>query len=212
MTRGLEREEVDEVQAGDIVWINLAADITIGDTLSATDLENPALPPLEIEEPTVSMFFMINSGPFSGNDGRAVTLRQIRERLDREQRVNVALRVEDMGRAEVIAPRLVYLVTISGTPQQPGLMMVLEPGGSCIGVAYRLPDENHHEQMLRLLRRETASREGLAAVRAHDFAGADAWTADAVVGSLKSCHSIHCSRSTSAKQSTARMAQIPLNT
>jgi len=52
-----------------------------------------------------------------------------------------------------------------GTPQQPGLMMVLEPGGSCTGVAYRLPDENQHEQMLRLLRRETASREGLHAVR-----------------------------------------------
>ena len=52
-----------------------------------------------------------------------------------------------------------------GTPQQPGLMMVLEPGGACTGVAYRLPDENHHEQMLRLLRRETASREGLQAVR-----------------------------------------------
>jgi cation transport protein ChaC len=52
-----------------------------------------------------------------------------------------------------------------GTPDQPGLMMVLEPGGSCAGVAYRLPDDDHHEQMLRLLRRETASREGLDAVR-----------------------------------------------
>ena len=100
VTRGLEREEVDEVQAGDIVWINLAADITIGDTLSATDLENPALPPLEIEEPTVSMFFLINNVPLSGKDGQAITLRQIKDRLERELRVNVALRVEDLGRPD----------------------------------------------------------------------------------------------------------------
>ena len=52
-----------------------------------------------------------------------------------------------------------------GSPQQPGLMMVLEPGGSCTGVAYRLPDEDHHGQMVRLLKRETASREGAHAVR-----------------------------------------------
>jgi GTP-binding protein len=100
VTRGLEREEVAEVQAGDIVWINGPTDVTIGDTLSAIELENPALPPLEIEEPTVSMFFLINNGPFSGKDGQAVTLRQIKERLDRELRVNVALRVEDLGRPD----------------------------------------------------------------------------------------------------------------
>jgi GTP-binding protein len=63
-------------------------------------LENPALPPLEIEEPTVSMFFLVNTGPFAGQDGRAVTLRQIKERLERELRTNVALRVEDLGRAD----------------------------------------------------------------------------------------------------------------
>jgi GTP-binding protein len=102
VTRGLEREELDEVQAGDIVWINGPADIKIGDTLSAVDLVNPALPPLEIEEPTVSMFFMVNNGPFSGREGQAVTLRQIKDRLERELRVNVALRVEDLGRPDGI--------------------------------------------------------------------------------------------------------------
>ncbi len=91
VTRGLEREEVEEIQAGDIVWINGQGDVTIGDTLSSPDLAEPALPPLEIEEPTVSMFFLVNNGPFSGRDGNAVTLRQIKDRLERELRVNVAL-------------------------------------------------------------------------------------------------------------------------
>ena len=100
VTRGLEREEVDEIHAGDIVWINGPDEITIGDTLSAPDLAEPALPPLEIEEPTVSMFFLINNGPFSGREGQAVTLRQIKDRLERELRVNVALRVEDLGRPD----------------------------------------------------------------------------------------------------------------
>jgi GTP-binding protein len=100
VTRGLEREEVEEIQAGDIVWLNGPADITIGDTLSSPDLAEPALPPLEIEEPTVSMFFLVNNGPFSGRDGNAVTLRQIKDRLERELRVNVALAVEDLGRPD----------------------------------------------------------------------------------------------------------------
>jgi GTP-binding protein len=100
VTRGLEREEVEEIHAGDIVWINGADDLLIGDTLSAPDLADPALPPLEIEEPTVSMLFLINNSPFSGQDGQAVTLRQIKDRLDRELRVNVALRVEDLGRPD----------------------------------------------------------------------------------------------------------------
>ncbi len=102
VTRGLEREEVEEVQAGDIVWMVGPADITIGDTLQAPERGRGALPPLEIEEPPVSMFFLGNSGPLAGDDGRAVTLRQIRDRLEREQRVNVALRVEDIGRADGI--------------------------------------------------------------------------------------------------------------
>ena len=91
---------MDEIRAGDIVWVNGPADITIGDTLSAPELADPALPPLEIEEPTVSMFFLVNNGPFAGNDGQAVTLRQIKDRLERELRVNVALRVEDLGRPD----------------------------------------------------------------------------------------------------------------
>jgi GTP-binding protein len=100
VTRGLERSEVEAVGAGDIVWLAGPDDITIGDTLSAVELEDAALPPLEIEEPTVSMFFLVNNGPFAGQDGRAVTLRQIKDRLERELRVNVALRMEDLGRPD----------------------------------------------------------------------------------------------------------------
>ena len=100
--RGLDRKEVQEISAGDIVWISGLDEITIGDTLSDPSLVDPALPPLEIEEPTVSVFFLVNSGPLAGNEGKAITLRQIKERLYRETRVNVALRVEDLGRADGI--------------------------------------------------------------------------------------------------------------
>ncbi len=100
VTRGLERVQVDEVTAGDIVWIAGPEDLGIGDTISAPEQESPALQPLEIEEPTVSMFFLVNTGPFAGEEGRAITLRQMKERLERECRVNVSLRVEDLGRAD----------------------------------------------------------------------------------------------------------------
>ncbi|NLX04927.1 MAG: translational GTPase TypA [Phycisphaerae bacterium] len=100
VTRGLERQAAEEIAAGDIVWLAGPERLGIGDTLSSPDLADPALPPLEIEQPTVSMFFLVNSGPLAGKEGRAVTLRQIRDRLEREQRVNVALRVEDVGRAD----------------------------------------------------------------------------------------------------------------
>ena len=100
VSRGLDKVDVDVITAGDIVWIAGPKEITLGDTLSALETENPALPPLEIEEPTVSMQFLVNSGPLSGQEGRAVTLRQIKDRLNRELRTNVALRVEDLGRAD----------------------------------------------------------------------------------------------------------------
>ena len=98
--RGLDRLEVDEIEAGDIVWISGPEEITIGDTLSSPEVESPALAPLEIEQPTVSMFFLVNSSPLAGADGNVLTLREIKDRLARELRVNVALRVEDIGRAD----------------------------------------------------------------------------------------------------------------
>ncbi|MDR2522129.1 MAG: translational GTPase TypA [Synergistaceae bacterium] len=98
VTRGLERVEVDEVMAGDIVWLTGPSEIDIGDTFSA--LELAPLPPLSIEEPTVSMFFLVNSGPFAGREGQAITLRQLKARLEREMHVNVSLHMEDLGRPD----------------------------------------------------------------------------------------------------------------
>ncbi len=100
ITRGLTRVETDEISAGDIVWLAGPPEISIGDTFSKNEAPSEALKPLEIEEPTLSMFFLVNNGPFSGQEGTAIMLRQLKERLERELRVNVALRMEDIGRAD----------------------------------------------------------------------------------------------------------------
>jgi len=100
VTRGLTRVETDEISAGDIVWLAGPPEIGIGDTFSKNEDTSEALKPLEIEEPTLSMFFLVNNGPFSGQDGTAIMLRQLKERLVRELRVNVALRMEDVGRSD----------------------------------------------------------------------------------------------------------------
>jgi GTP-binding protein len=100
VTRGLERVEAGTISAGDIVWLAGPGEIGIGDTFSSIDDPAEALKPLEIEEPTVSMFFLVNTGPFSGKEGTAIMLRQLKERLRRELRTNVALRMEDLGRSD----------------------------------------------------------------------------------------------------------------
>ncbi len=93
---GLERTEVDQANAGDIVAITGLDVLNISDTLC--DPQNvEALPALSVDEPTVSMTFQVNNSPFAGNDGKYVTSRQIRERLDQELKHNVALQVEDTG-------------------------------------------------------------------------------------------------------------------
>ncbi|WP_421621553.1 translational GTPase TypA [Alkalilimnicola ehrlichii] len=90
---GLDRVEVPEARAGDIIAFTGCEGLNISDTL--TDPAHPdALPPLTVDEPTVSMTFQVNTSPFAGRDGKYVTSRQIRERLERELIHNVALRVE----------------------------------------------------------------------------------------------------------------------
>lgn len=91
---GLEQEEAEEVYGGDIIALAGVEGIQIGESL--TDLENPApLAPLTIDEPTLAMVFMVNSGPLSGRDGSQVTSRDLRERLEKELLTNVSIRVED---------------------------------------------------------------------------------------------------------------------
>ncbi len=91
---GLERIEVDEARAGDIICFSGIDSLNISDTLC--DPENvEAMPPLTVDEPTVSMTFQVNNGPFAGKDGKYVTSRNIRERLEEELIHNVALRVAD---------------------------------------------------------------------------------------------------------------------
>ena len=93
---GLERTEVPEAMAGDIIAITGIEGPRISDTLC--DPNNvEALPPLSVDEPTVTMTFEVNNSPFAGQDGKYVTSRQIRERLERELVHNVALRVEVTG-------------------------------------------------------------------------------------------------------------------
>ncbi|MCR4302332.1 MAG: translational GTPase TypA, partial [Sulfuricaulis sp.] len=93
---GLERTEVPEAMAGDIIAITGIEGPRISDTLCDPNTVE-AMPPLSVDEPTVTMTFEVNNSPFAGQDGKYVTSRQIRERLDRELIHNVALRVEDTG-------------------------------------------------------------------------------------------------------------------
>ncbi len=92
--KGLERVQVDEAEAGDIVLINGIEEIGIGCTVMDPAVPE-ALPLLRIDEPTLTMNFMVNTSPLAGREGKFVTSRQLRDRLDRELKSNVALRVND---------------------------------------------------------------------------------------------------------------------
>ncbi|MBB3343796.1 translational GTPase TypA [Luteimonas sp. RC10] len=100
---GLERVEVEEAQAGDIVAIAGVQDLSISDTVCALDTPE-ALPALTVDEPTISMTFQVNNSPFAGSKehsgGKFITSRQIRERLERETLHNVALKVEETADAD----------------------------------------------------------------------------------------------------------------
>ena len=98
--QGLERVTVSEAEAGDIVLINGIEDLGIGQTIC--DVTNPEpLPMLKIDEPTLSMNFQVNTSPLAGTEGKFVTSRQIRDRLNKELLINVALRVEDTENADI---------------------------------------------------------------------------------------------------------------
>jgi len=90
---GIKRKEVDEALAGDICMVAGIPDIYIGDTIASTPEATP-LPTINIDEPTISLNFLVNNSPFAGREGKFVTGRQIRERLEKELEVNVGLKVD----------------------------------------------------------------------------------------------------------------------
>ncbi|BDA78811.1 GTP-binding protein [Leptospira kobayashii] len=119
---GLTRYEIEEAASGDIVAIAGIPDVFIGDTVC--DFGNPLpLPAIQVEEPTVSMFFMVNNSPFAGKEGKFVTTRNLRERLDRELETNVALRLEeteDKDRFKILGRGELHLSILIETMRREG--------------------------------------------------------------------------------------------
>ena len=127
MYQGLQRKDVDKAQAGDIVALAGLDSINVGDTVS--DIVNPiALPPLEIDEPTLSMEFMVNNSPFSGREGKLVTSRHLRERLLKEQQINVGLKIQQLageGHFEVSGRGELHLSILIETMRREGFELAV---------------------------------------------------------------------------------------
>jgi GTP-binding protein len=119
---GLRRHEIEKAEAGDIVAIAGIPDLFIGDTIC--ELGNPIpLPPISIDEPTVSMFFMVNNSPFVGKEGKFVTTRNIRERIEKELQTNVAMRMEeteDKDRFKILGRGELHLAIFIETMRREG--------------------------------------------------------------------------------------------
>jgi len=157
--QGLNRVPVQEAKVGDIVWISGIENITIGDTICATEAPE-ALPFVKISEPTVEMTFSVNDSPFAGKEGKFVTSRQLRERLFRELLKDVSLRVEETdstdafrvaGRGEmhlsilienmrregyelaVSTPRVLYKEGEDGRKLEPIERLVIDVPEDCVG-------------------------------------------------------------------------------
>jgi GTP-binding protein len=93
---GMERVPIDAAEAGDIVVVTGIEELAIGTTLASVDAPE-ALPPIAVDEPTLSMYFQVNTSPLAGREGKYVTSRNLRDRLNKELLTNVALRVEETG-------------------------------------------------------------------------------------------------------------------
>ncbi|WCL47971.1 translational GTPase TypA [Leptospira sp. GIMC2001] len=120
--QGLQRVEQDEMGSGDIAAIAGIPDVFIGDTVC--DLGKPfPLPAIKVEEPTVSMFFLVNNSPFAGKEGKFVTTSKLKERLERELETNVALRLEeteDKDRFKVLGRGELHLSVLIETMRREG--------------------------------------------------------------------------------------------
>ncbi|HEX7643327.1 MAG TPA: translational GTPase TypA [Burkholderiaceae bacterium] len=141
--KGLERVLVDEAVAGDIVLINGIEDLNIGTTICAPDAVD-ALPLLKVDEPTLTMNFIVNSSPLAGREGKYVTSRQIRDRLERELKSNVALRVaptEDDTTFEVSGRGELHLTILIENMRREGFELAV----SRPRVVFKMVDGVRHE-------------------------------------------------------------------
>ena len=141
--KGLERVLVDDAVAGDIVLINGIEDIGIGSTVCAPDTPE-ALPMLTVDEPTLTMNFMVNNSPLAGREGKFVTSRQLRDRLDKELKANVALRVaptDDDTTFEVSGRGELHLTILIENMRREGFEMAV----SRPRVVFKMVDGVRHE-------------------------------------------------------------------
>jgi GTP-binding protein len=141
--KGLDRTIVDEALAGDIVLINGIEEIGIGSTVCAVDKPD-ALPMLTVDEPTLTMNFMVNTSPLAGREGKFVTSRQLRERLERELKANVALRVaptDDDTIFEVSGRGELHLTILLETMRREGYELAV----SRPRVVFKMVDGERHE-------------------------------------------------------------------
>ncbi|MFA6570771.1 MAG: translational GTPase TypA [Bacteroidota bacterium] len=97
--QGLKKKQVEKVEAGDIIAISGVDNIQIGDTVTSTDNPRP-LPRIHVDEPTLSMIFYVNDGPFAGREGKFLTTRHLKERLERETLRNVAIEIKYLNRTD----------------------------------------------------------------------------------------------------------------
>jgi len=141
--KGLERVLVDDAVAGDIVLINGIEEIGIGSTVCAPDTPE-ALPMLTVDEPTLTMNFMVNNSPLAGREGKFVTSRQLRDRLDKELKANVALRVaptEDDTTFEVSGRGELHLTILIENMRREGFELAV----SRPRVVFKMVDGVRHE-------------------------------------------------------------------
>ncbi|MYM32044.1 translational GTPase TypA [Duganella sp. CY15W] len=141
--KGLERVLVDDAVAGDIVLINGIEEIGIGSTVCAPDTPD-ALPMLTVDEPTLTMNFMVNNSPLAGREGKFVTSRQLRDRLDKELKANVALRVaptEDDTTFEVSGRGELHLTILIENMRREGFELAV----SRPRVVFKMVDGVRHE-------------------------------------------------------------------
>lgn len=126
--RGVQRVEVEEAFAGDIVMIAGFADIFIGETFAEDDTVIP-VSAINIDEPTISLYFLVNDSPFAGREGKYVTTRQIKERLEKELEVNVGMRVNFEGdRYEVFGRGEMHVSVLLETMRREGFeLQVSQP-------------------------------------------------------------------------------------